>query len=124
MIKPLYPTKGVIRGFQRSYSVINNQYGRYSTLDPSNAIKTYPPIRPVPNHIHRPEYVPKNFFEARWGYHEDVEGLPTLSQEEGRIRPEGENGLREVARTAKEVLRLIEGHVRVRALSTGYEMIS
>ena len=65
----------------------------------------YPPIRPVPSHIPRPPYVPRNFFEAGWGDHDEVGEIKTPTQAEGRLELKGMKGARAVGRMAAEILK-------------------
>lgn len=65
---------------------------------------TYPTVRPVPSHIARPPYVPRNFFTDGWGDHDDVE-VYTPTQQEGRLDIAGVKGVRKVGQMAAEILR-------------------
>ena len=80
-------------------------YGSYSVLDPTSAMTTYPTIRPVPSSIPRPAYVPKNFFDAGWGDHDEIVAIKTPSQEEGRLNAKDMRGVRAVGKMAAEILR-------------------
>jgi methionyl aminopeptidase len=78
------------------------------------AMTAYPDPLPVPSHIPRPPYVPRNFFTAPWGEHDEV------SQTAGRAKgvedlSKREEGLKVVAGMAAEVLQKIGKMVQVSA---------
>ena len=89
-------------------------YGSYSVLDPTSAMTMYPTVRPVPSSIPRPAYVPKNFFDAGWGDHDEIAAVKPPSQEEGRLNAKDMRGVRAVGKMAAEILREAGKLVKVR----------
>jgi len=75
---------------------------------------TYPSIRHVPPNIPRPPYVPRNFFEAGWGDHDEVSEIKTPSQEEGRLEKKGMKGVRTAGKMVAEILKEAGKLVKVR----------
>lgn len=70
----------------------------------------YPDPRPIPDHIARPDYVPRNFFDAPWSEHEPVEEQQVVDQDDGRIRlgTEEEQRVRRSGKAVAQVLSEVE----------------
>lgn len=77
------------------------RFGRYPTLMPSMAMTIYPDIRPVPDTIQRPPYVPLNFFTDGWGDH--LPGSQLNFPEE--LGVEGKEGVRRAGKVVAEILK-------------------
>jgi methionyl aminopeptidase len=85
------------------------RFGRYPVLMSSMAMTTYPDIRPVPDHIPRPPYVPANFFTAGWGDH-----LPGSDEKYPPVsRDVQDTGVRKAGAVVAELLREVGSMVKV-----------
>lgn len=93
------------------------RFGRYPVLEPWMSMTEYPEIRPVPESIPRPPYVPTNFFTDGWGDHLPGSNLK-FDEKLGR---DGEDGVRRagkvVAQLLKEVGRIIKVRLRLGSCS-------
>lgn len=87
------------------------QFGRYPVLEPWMSMTQYPDIRPVPESIPRPPYVPTNFFTDDWGDH-----LPGSDFKfEEKLGKDGENGVRKAGKVVAELLKEVGRIIKVRS---------
>lgn len=85
------------------------RFGRFPVLEPWMSMTEYPDIRPVPENIARPPYVPSNFFTDGWGDH--IPGSDIKLEE--RLGKEGEDGVRRAGKVVAELLRQVGKLIRV-----------
>lgn len=105
LTSPLSSSRLANKPARRSYHAGPKQFGRYPLLPSSMAITSYPDPLHVPEHISRPNYVPRNFFSAPIWEHEAVSSSPSASEGDRiKLGTQYEVDIRKAGKMASEVL--------------------